>query len=68
MAGNVDVRSALDEVQQVLDEGTESERCLDLLTVLWRWQRDPDLTEDSRRRARDLVQTYGKRYVRGRGF
>jgi hypothetical protein len=63
MAGTVDVTTTLREFEDVLKLGADRDRCFDLLAVLWRWQHDPDLNEDSRRRARELIQVYGKHYV-----
>jgi len=63
MSGEVDITASLGKLEQLLSEGSDRERCFDVLAVLWRWQRDPDLTEESRSRARALVQRYGKQYV-----
>jgi Tfp pilus assembly protein PilF len=63
MSGTVDVTRALDEFEQTLAQDADRERCFDVLAVLWRWQRDPDLTDESQRRARALVQRYGRAYA-----
>jgi hypothetical protein len=63
MPGTVDITRALDEFERTLAAGADPERCFDVLAALWRWQRDPDLTDESQRRARELVQRYGRAYA-----
>jgi hypothetical protein len=62
-AGTVDVTTAIAEFERLLERGNDPERCFDVLAVLWRWQRDPDLTDESQRRARELVQRHGRAYA-----
>jgi hypothetical protein len=64
MAGRVDVRASLREFSESLRAGTDPKRCRDILVLLWRWQRDPDLDEESHQQARELIQAYGKRYAK----
>jgi len=62
MPGTVNVMSALAEFAELLRAGCDPEHCRDVLVLLWRWQRDPDLDEQSRECARRLIQSYGKTY------
>jgi len=62
MAGTVNVTTSLAEFAELLRTGSDRDRCRDVLVLLWRWQRDPDLDEESQVGARRLVQRYGKEF------
>ncbi len=64
MPGSVDVTAALREFEGTLAGDADPQRCWDILAMLWRWQRDPDLTVESRGQAEDLVRRFGKKYGR----
>jgi hypothetical protein len=62
MAGTIDVRATLTEFDEILRKGTDPDRVRDVLAVLWRWQRDPDLDDPSRDLSRQLLNQYGRNY------
>jgi hypothetical protein len=62
MAGTVDVTTALREFAELLGAGADPQRCRDVLALLWRWQRDPDLDEASQAHLRALLRQYGRSY------
>lgn len=64
MPGTVDVTASLREFEATLSGGGDGARCWDILAMLWRWQRDPDLTAESRAGAEDLVRRFAKQYAR----
>ena len=63
MAANVDATRALDELEAVLDQGAEPNRCMEAMAILRRWQWDRDLNDASRSRASVLVRIFGRRYA-----
>jgi hypothetical protein len=65
MAANVDASRALDELELVLHEGNELNRCMEAMAILRRWQWDRDLDDASRSRAGVLVREFGRRYLYG---
>jgi len=62
MAANVDASRALDELELVLHEGSEPNRCVEAMEILRRWQWDRDLDDASRNRAGVLVREFGRLY------
>lgn len=66
MPGTIDVTASLREFEATLSRGEDTDRCWDILAMLWRWQRDPDLTAESRGQAGDLVRRFARRYARHR--
>ena len=65
MAANVNTSRALDELESVLYDGNEPNRCMEAMEILRRWQWDRDLDEPSRSRAGVLVREFGRRYLDG---
>ncbi len=65
MAANVDASRALDELESVLYQGSEVNRCIEAMEILRRWQWDRDLDDASRSRAGWLVREFGRRYFYG---
>jgi hypothetical protein len=62
MAANLNTARALEEIEQVLLAGAESDRCREAMATLRRWQWDRDLDDDSRLRATGLVRQFRYRY------
>ena len=58
MPANIDVTEHLERFEGLLEGNGNVEECQLALRALVRWQRDPDLTEASRERARALVQRF----------
>ena len=63
-APGIDVGASLREFEAALAAGTDPDQCWTILTILWRWQRDPDLSVVSRRTAEELLSRFGARYLR----
>jgi hypothetical protein len=63
MAANVDASRVLDELESVLHQGSEPNRCFEAMEILRRWRWDRDLDDASRSRASVLVREFS--YVYG---
>jgi len=62
MAADVDANWVIDELEAVLHEGAEPNRCQEAMAILRRWQWDRDLDASSRARAGSLVRDFGLRF------
>ncbi len=58
LARDIDTTAALERFEQELREGPPDHRRALILAILDRWQTDADLTEQSRRRARELYERF----------
>ena len=56
--GEIDVSSALDDMEQILRADSESRKARELLGILQRWQWDDMLSPSSRERARTLLEEF----------
>ena len=62
MRGGVDVRSVLAGFGDFLKESDDQHSRQRILSLLWRWQRDPDLSDESKDTARRLIAAHGRAY------
>ena len=67
MPANIDVTDHLNRFEDLLEGNGDVEECQLALRALVRWQRDPDLTEASRERARALVERFAPHASYGLG-
>ena len=58
MPANIDVSEHLTQFEGLLESNSDDAERQRALQALARWQRDPDLTEASRARARALVRKF----------
>jgi hypothetical protein len=60
MAAELDILDALARFEGELEGRPPENRRDFILAVLGRWQRDPDLNEPSRQRAREILRRFGR--------